>query len=239
MITFMDLLSQWTLELTPKCNLKCGMCSLWDSGRVDGQGLLVSLHDGTFFSQFSKKRLINIVGGEPFENPDLSVVLTELKEQGLKIRLWSNGITQPDQWMSIKNTVDGIMIYLPTVFPEDYQLSTGFATWGDFEDSLRFLKKHRLPFSFHTPVSQANLSDLPDFYDYAQSYGVPLCLHYSAREALHPEHEKYILRFLRVKGVSVYKKKTAMPPTVCPALPHGAFEDPYQILKNAFFDQFK
>jgi pyruvate-formate lyase-activating enzyme len=167
------------------------------------------------------------------------LILLGLRDQGLKICLWSNGVAQPDQWRSIKGLVDRIMIYLPTISPEDYQLSVGFATWDEFEESLRFLKKNRYPFCFHTPVKQDNIAELPDVYAFAQSYSAPLALHYRSKDCVHPEHEKYISRFYRVKGVSVYKKTKLLPDTICPALPYSAFEDPYQVLKNAFFDQFK
>jgi MoaA/NifB/PqqE/SkfB family radical SAM enzyme len=239
MITVLDLLSQWTLEVTPECNLKCGACSLWDSGKRVRKGLLESIQEGSFFAQFPNKKLVNVVGGDPFENLDLTLILSGLKAQGIKTRLWTNGIAQPEQWRSVKDLVDSIMVYLPTVAPEDYQLSTGFATWEEFEESIRFLKKNRYPFSFHTPVKQDNLADLPDLHAYAKEFAVPLMFHYRPKDCVHPEHEKYISRFFRVKGVSVYKKKTAVPGTVCPALPYGDVQHPYQVLKNAFFDQFK
>lgn len=234
-----DYLSQWTLELTSNCQLKCQDCALWERPGEDMAGLLTLLCEGAFFSKFPKKRLFNLVGGEPCEYPLLEAVISKMKEQGLGIRLWSNGNVMPEFWEKILPFVDEVMLYFPTLDSESYQLTTGFGVWEDFEATINSLVSWKGVWGLHTPVIASTVSELPDMYDFARSKGALFYLHYFKGETFYANQEAYVKRFYRVKGAHVYVKKQKPPSGVCPVFPYGAIQEPMQVLKNAFFDQFK
>lgn len=239
MFSLSELLSQWTLEITPICQLKCVDCQLWDSQRKERVGLLASLEDGSFFHQFPNKKLINIVGGEPFEHSQLVKVLRAINQQGIKIRLWTNGNVMREFWYSVLPYLDCVMFYLPTIDQEGYQTTTGFGDWNDFHDAVSLLFEHKKLFGFHVPVTATSVSELPDLFDFSRQYGALFYLHYFYNEPFYGQQKSYIDRFYRVKNAHVYVKKQRVPSFICPVFPYGAIESRVQILKNAFFDQFK
>lgn len=239
MLKLKDYVSQWTLELTSNCQLKCQGCPLWEQPGEDRVGLLKVLCEGAFFSKFPKKRLFNLVGGEPFEYPLLEAVISKMKIEGLRIRLWSNGNVMPEFWQKILPLVDEVMLYFPTLDPESYQLTTGFGLWEDFEATIECLMSWGGVWGLHTPVVASTVSELPEMYDFARSKGASFYLHYFKNETFYANQEAYVKRFYRVKGAYVYVKKQKPPRAVCPVFPYGAIQEKRQVLKNAFFDQFK
>ena len=90
MISFLDRLSQYTLVTNKQCHFECLGCDLWNQPASYGV-FRALIETGAFFTIYPKKRVYNIVGGDPLLHPDIFLLLAYLKSNGIKIRVWTNG----------------------------------------------------------------------------------------------------------------------------------------------------
>jgi len=139
----------------PGCNFRCPFCH--NSGLLD-HGTAGELTQEALLD-FLKKRKglldgVCITGGEPTVQPDLDVLLQQIKALGFSVKLDTNG-TNP---VMLEKLVDaGLVDYVAMDIknsPRRYAETIGLPRFSldKIEQSIRFLMNGRLPFEFRTTV---------------------------------------------------------------------------------------
>ena len=215
--SFWDYGSQSTLVVTRQCHLKCSGCPLWAKTDYHDQNPVTLMKEGRFFDHYPRKRLIHLVGGDPFCHEDLLYIITFLKAEGVKIQLWTHVMAPLDD-LVLCGKVDHTMLFLPYIDADQYREHVGVTTFSEFQTRVALLKGEQYSFSFHCPVTPENVSVLPDISEFAYQYGRHVLFHYYPKDPFLPDAIPFLLRFRRVNHVSVLarKKQNSM---ICPAFP--------------------
>lgn len=215
MVTFRDRLSQHTLIVEKNCQLQCLGCELWQrpSKSVSFKYLIQTQQ---FFSQYPKKRMYNIVGGEPLLNSEIYLLVAYLKSMGIKIRLWTNGRLPLDYYEKARMFVDIFVVYLPVYDSDLYIEKVGVGELSDLEETLTILNQENYPLVLSMPLEVDTIGFMPELYEFAYGLKVPLLFHYDPNY-FQKESWKYIHRFLSINGVSVVRSTLSV--GVCKSFP--------------------
>ncbi len=103
------------LEITRNCNLKCKMCEIWRQ-RIDPKNELTKEEIFTLIKDAKDLgvKLINIDGGEAFLRPDIFEIINEIKRNGMKVYINSNGTLCTDSFIKkiVNSGLDSITFSL-------------------------------------------------------------------------------------------------------------------------------
>lgn len=139
----------------PGCNFRCPFCH--NSGLLDPKTPSDISQESLLDFLKKRKGLLDgvcITGGEPTVQPDLEVLLQQIKALGYSIKLDTNG-THP---VMLKKLVDaGLVDYVAMDIkncPRRYAETIGLPRFSLYkiEQSIRFLMNGSLPFEFRTTV---------------------------------------------------------------------------------------
>lgn len=233
-ITFRDTLSQEIVQLTQQCDFFCSFCPLWQDEAPETLPIVKSLRSKQLFKQISfKKRLYNIVGGDPFKEKKLRDLLIYLKKYNKKVRLWTHAAVDINRWDSILPYINEVMLYVPVSEPQEYEDITGKNVIGMVETIIPYLKSYGVSVRVQTPVNKIYLDRLPDIYTWVHSLKVPWLLHYQKNDVRSSEVVNMIRHFRKERNVEVFENRFLIN-RQCHALSHAYMTDVYQQIRSAF-----
>eukprot|EP01047_Picozoa_sp_COSAG01_P002598 COSAG01_NODE_69_length_28801_cov_10.460038_24_plen_236_part_00 len=225
-ISLRDNLSQSALILSEACYLACRGCDIWQK------------------NSFSRRRMgdlsarcVNVLGGDPFLDHDLFMVLKQLKFKQKKIRLWTHLLCDQDAIMQAVPYVDEWMVYLPVTQANFYRKITGYNVYTKLLKQLDLLVQYQAKLTLNMPVYADTLTFVPDVHNLARTLGSGLLLHYSVEDFEDQESLFYLKRYNRVKNVFVFQVKQR-DQSMCLTVPTQIFSDRMPWLYHAFCQRF-
>ncbi len=202
MFRFWEKYSVSNVRVTSGCQLSCGFCDLWKK-EPEISELSRLITTGTYYDVYPRTRWVNLYGGDPFMYDDLRFILSFYQSEGVKVRLWTNGVVSLNAVAEVADVVAEVQVYIPSVCEEDYGLVTGHGSIQEVRDAIRMFKSEKVAIGIHCPVSDSNIGDLPDIHDFAYDLEVPLVFHRGKVSLLNKEQKRLLSRYRRVKGVGV------------------------------------
>ena len=161
------------IEITNSCNLNCRSCY-----NRSGTGHLRQELSCSDFSRIADRligefgcRRISLSGGEPTLNSEFDEILDKSLSLDAKTAVVTNGTTSCEKLIGSYNSSDmTIQISLDGSCEEINSITRGK---GNFAKTVRFIEKldkKRTPL-LKMVVSKINLTDVPDFFEFALSLG--------------------------------------------------------------------
>ncbi len=196
------------IRLTTDCHLRCQKCPLVDR--------YISTETGAIKSD---KKIVNLIGGDPFKHDNLIEIISKLHKDKKKIRLWTHGVLTVKELFPLIGKVDTFFLFCPFPDNDRYLTHTGVDGYLTFLDMLAYLSGKDQKVVINVPVTKDNVATLPDIYEIATKYHAKLLIHYQKSLELHPERKRYIHRFFRVKNVWVIPN-TTLDNHQCQAVPY-------------------
>lgn len=237
--SFWDEWSQYTLRVTSECPLRCRDCMLWRPGgkpdKKEGDKIVDLIRKGRFFTVFPKRRIYNIVGGEPLEEGRLFEIVSFLTRNEVRVRLWTNGFYTSEYLRPSLPYIHDYFVFLPAPHRDMYRELTGTDGWDRMEGTLDFLIEERRQPVLHIPVHTDTVQFLPDAYEFAWQKKVPLWVHYEKNGEFESESKAYIRWMRNVPFIAVLPKRHRVFLQYCRALPYPAYQDPLQSFQIRFF----
>ncbi len=225
-----DSLFQTSLMMTPRCFLKCDFCTLWQTSEPSEDKAINLTH---FLHKNRSKKIVNILGGDPFFSAQLPHVLTTLKKNHKKIHIWVTGQATLDAYAFLTSYVSRVFLHLPSFDPDTYRQISGLDGHAAMLEAVAFFGQHRVPVSFFHRVTSATLDLLPDFHAFAFDHGCELVLFCDPQTLESPSQGDYVKRYYAVPGVSVYYGRADL--NACAALYPSLLTSFFQNLKNEYY----
>lgn len=225
MIPLSATFSTATFFTTGRCPLECDFCHLWQNlNKIDHkihdteEQINQAIQQHTLSARLGTASVINIIGGDPLENPDILVIIQQLKTYRRYIRFWTTGIYPAEMLGALKPWLDEIMIYFPELDAEAYRQTTGYDHFDDLLHNLQYMNEIHLPVILNHPVRPGTLPVLPDFYEFSYRNQLPLLLHYEPGQFTIPQSVDYIRRWNAYPNILVLQ--SGLPhPEQCAAFP--------------------
>lgn len=176
------------LSVTGACNQNCIYCGPFVDGKhTRGYGLISLAQIRQFASKLKdvineKKLHIQITGGEPTLRKDLVEIFRILNQHVKDIGMTTNGSKMTVKLAEdlVKNGLSDIHIHLPSLNKEVYEKTTRAIFNKDrlqnTLDSALFIKAMGGRVEFNTPVTNINVSTLPDLFDFCYKNKISLKL---------------------------------------------------------------
>ncbi|MCK4644153.1 radical SAM protein [bacterium] len=160
---YFDLPFELYLDLTAACNLNCSFCMRnWKPylRHKDRRDLIPYLK-----SELLKNRIPGIIltGGEPLLHPEFLPFVKFLKQNGMKVKITSNGTLLNKNMISqLKDLdVDEIQVSLHTFDKRrSLQLYGKRGVVGKVWEALELLSEYEVPFSTKTTITSVNAGDI-------------------------------------------------------------------------------
>ena len=239
LISLLEECSQETFFLTSQCNLECLGCALFKNKDNKKSHLTSLIQTGQFFNVYKKKRLYNLVGGNPLLHDELLLLVHFLKSEQIKIRLWTNFHVSIDFFLGLKDYVDEFCLSLPSVHHETYNEIIGTDGFSEIINFIKMLSSENISFTLHHRVTSETISWLPFIYDFVHQHQCKMWLHYSKKMSKDEQnHVNYYQRFsmFRVTCIKDYSLE------VCQYVPAYFSFNILSLLQKYFFQkvmQFK
>ncbi|MFC1771219.1 radical SAM protein [Candidatus Margulisiibacteriota bacterium] len=228
--------TKFNLELDFGCDFRCSFCSAWKTIQNENsknKKIVELIKDNTFFNEFPKKQKVHILGGDPFQNKDLLYILEFFKKNKIKINIWIPSIENIDTLSSIVKYIDRFFLFLPIPDPTLYRILTGSDSWERFMSAVQLLKSEKKKVVFSYPVLPDTIQYLPEAYELAWQYKMPLIIHYFPHQ-FSAESIRYLKRYKLVRNVLVFKNTKKTPLNQCPAFPYKSINSYYQLAANLY-----
>jgi len=225
-LTWHDVISSTTLVITSHCGLRCLGCKWWDPNtpHLSTTTLTEWVVSGRFFEHYPKTHAYNIVGGDPLCYEHLPGLLTQLKSEGIMIRLWGPMVATADTLATLRPWVDEWVVYTPYPERTAYREHTGddgmpdrYAWLAEQPPEMRLTV-----WAWCMPLS---VSWLPDLHEKARELGARLLVTYDPRADWQAEEKDYIHRYDRLHGCLVIPVRRTHR-WACPAVPMQALQSP-------------
>ncbi len=165
--------------ITHRCNLTCKMCGIWRYGNEKEELSLAQIQEVA-----RKMRRLGVVqvaigGGEPFATQHIEEACKAFVDQGLMLRLLTNGIgvglDRLDKAMDVG--VQNFSISLDSLYPARFDyICEHEGAWNEAVRSIAHIgqrlagKSGALP-TINCVVSNLNLEELPDMVRFARDMG--------------------------------------------------------------------
>lgn len=176
------------LSVTGACNQNCIYCGPFVDGKhARGYGYISLDQVRQFVTQLAdiineKKLHIQITGGEPTLRKDLAEIFGILNQHVKDIGITTNGtrMTVKSTEELLENGLSDVHIHLPSLNKEVYEKTTRaiFDKNGlrNTLDSALFIKTTGRRVEFNTPVTDINVSTLPELLDFCYENKINLKL---------------------------------------------------------------
>jgi len=166
------------LNLTRRCNLRCGHCYLDAGVRLNGEnaeltseevcGLLDDIAD------LSDETMVVFTGGEPMLRKDLNGLISHATELGLMAVVGTNGtLLDDDRALELKNAgAQGVGLSIDSLDPayhDDFRALPG--SWEKTMAAVDACRRHDLRFQIHFSVTDGNADELDDMIAFAKASG--------------------------------------------------------------------
>ncbi len=161
------------LELTYKCNLLCSFCynAPKDRRELDGNGWLDAIRKLQAAGTFT----VTLTGGEPFVHRDFWRIAEGVRELGLVLKVYTNGVLLADPGKAARYAELAPFdteISLHGARAETHDRLTGIR--GSFDHllaALGQLSAHAVKVTLKTPITRLNQRELPEIDRLADRFG--------------------------------------------------------------------
>jgi MoaA/NifB/PqqE/SkfB family radical SAM enzyme len=231
MFNYFDLFSQFYLEICKDCNLHCTTCTTSKSS--DLQRLTYLIKNDLFFNYYPKKKIYNIIGGDPFMHPDIAYIVTFLQANNIKVFCWTNGLFKIENIQKVINQVNLFFIYLPTLEENEYTLLTGKNQLPQLLENISYLQEQTKKIIINFPITPQNIAFIPDIYNFAYYKNIHCLFHSNPKTLFTKNAKELITRFYNIKNVFVFKSQT-LTKYSCQNIAN--ITSSYQIIKNSYYE---
>lgn len=217
------------LNMSVTCEWMCLGCPL--TGKRDNSDFLRT-SVGQMLSE-DKIKWVHVYGGNPLLESDSLLYLNRLKyDKKVKIGVWGHLGENIDDYYDFQDLVSQWYVYMPTAPQVEFEAFVQGCHYDAYENRIRDLKEAGFCMKLVHYVTPFSISSLPDVYEIAFRYSLPLIL-ICSRSTFSSEEITYIKRYYHVKNVEVYM--TSVDPVGCLGSPYKVFTA-FQIIKNMIFE---
>ncbi len=175
-------MQELSLNISHECEMQCLGCELSAQNSLSAKYLDNLISSGQFFNKFSKKKIINLYGGNPILNSSFSKLVTFLHKESVFIRVWSHLNISIDYLLKIKPYVNQWCFYFPYFDSIKYQEYVGRHKFGDFDSMVKEIVSEKINPVLYMEVKQDMLSELPSIIDYVLQRNVELWLFFYKKQ---------------------------------------------------------
>jgi len=170
------------LQVTEACNCKCKMCDIWkipkpQSGKTETLVQIVKTLSEAKFNW------VTLWGGEPYMHPDIIKIMEEVKMQGMKLQLITNGTLLRNDPKGAKldataELADNVVYSIDAPTAEIHDLIRGVR--GTFSRAVASIKalsekvasQGKGPgIEIDTTILKDNIQHLPQMIDFSKQFG--------------------------------------------------------------------
>ena len=166
------------LNLTKRCNLRCGHCYLDATTRVSGAAdELTTQEVCTLLDQMAivnKHAIVVITGGEPLTRPDILDIARYAVKGGFMVVFGTNGMLIDDALAKelVEIGVMGMGISVDSVDPAKHDAFRGLpGAWARTMAGIEACKRTGLQFQVHFSVSPMNYREVPEMVAFTHKLG--------------------------------------------------------------------
>lgn len=170
-----------SLELLPLCNMNCKMCYVRKSREeMEKEGRMLSCDEWLAIAEQAKELgTLNLLltGGEPLLYPEFKRLYTSLRKMGFIIMINTNGTLIDEAWADFfaKNPCRRFNITLYGKDNDTYgELCRNPKGFSRVMQAAKLFKERHIPFRFTCSITSDNVDDLPELFDIAKRFEVPL-----------------------------------------------------------------
>ena len=132
------------------CNLTCTNCYIESSPTNDRLAYLTRADAQAFLDEINRDhlptRLIGLTGGEPFMNPDIIGILSDLLGAGLEALVLTNAMTpmrhHRDALLALRSDRLHLRVSVDHFTPERHEAERGSRSWQPMIDGLKWLSSY-------------------------------------------------------------------------------------------------
>ncbi len=169
-----------TFELTPLCNLRCGMCYVRlnpaDAEREGG------LRSAAYWLEVGRQArdmglfFVTLTGGEPLLHPEFQEIYTGLRRLGLLVSVYTNACLIDEDIAAFfrEDPPHSIKISIYGASDETYARLCGVPDgFSRATRGMECLREAGVPFYCTTTVVRENRADIPVLYTWTRARGIP------------------------------------------------------------------
>lgn len=158
------------IEITPRCNLRCGYCSYFNNPG-EGYSELPASEWLRFFEELEACRVLNVClsGGEPFIREDLGALLSGIVQHRMRFTVLSNGSLITDdmaEFIASTGRCDQVQISMDGSCAAIHDTFRGAGAFDGAVRGVRTLQRHGVPVSVRLTIHQRNVNDLEAAADF-------------------------------------------------------------------------
>lgn len=162
------------IKITDKCNMKCEFC--FSENNIKGDLTITRFTEMANNLFKYKPSKIYLTGGEPFLNTDIIEIVKLIKSHNIRLAIHTNA-TLIDNEIALKlssylNENDYIQISLDGHTKDLYKLTRCNDKFEYVIRGIEFLKKYNIKLKVNTVVSNKNITNLVDIYEFACELGI-------------------------------------------------------------------
>ena len=170
--------------ITHRCNLTCKMCGIWRYGNKKEELSLSEIQQIAARMYRLGVVQVSIGGGEPFAFEQLEEAAKCFVDQGLNLRVLTNGVGVPKERLdrAIDYGVKNFSISLDSLYPARFDYICEYdGSWNEAVSSMTHISNRLAGVSGALPtincvVSNLNLEELPDMVRFAKEIGFAISL---------------------------------------------------------------
>jgi len=154
------------VEITSRCNLRCGYCYFFDNPGVD----YTDLPTGQWLEFFREcgdagVMRVRIAGGEPFFRKDLRQLIDGIVSNRMRFSILTNGACISDEiaaYLASTGRCDGVQVSLDGGRAEVHDRVRGRGSFDKAVTGIRTLQRHRVPVHIRCTLHRHNIDHLPE-----------------------------------------------------------------------------
>jgi len=164
--------------ITLQCNDTCEFCQIWDDKNLQniGEAALEKHLENLKSAKASGVVMLEVTGGEPLLYENLPVFLSQAREEGFNISLYTNGILYLEKARLIDGLIDRIFFSLDYPIRDEHDRSRGTECFNAVLRSINYAKElGKKPAILYT-VTRDSIRFLPEMIDIAEKIKVEVYL---------------------------------------------------------------
>ena len=170
-----------TLELTPLCNMNCGMCYIRLSREeMERQGRMRTAQEWIQLAKQMEQAgvlYLLLTGGEPLLFPDFQALYLRLKEMGMILTVNTNGTLINEEWAKFFGAHKPRRVNITLYGADDGAYETLCHYPGGFSktvEAIGLLKEHGVAVKINGSVTRENRDDMEAIYRLGRELDAPV-----------------------------------------------------------------
>jgi len=152
------------LEITSKCNLRCGYCSHFTSAGDVGQDLPKE-EWLTFFEELNRCAVMSVTlsGGEPFCREDLKELIEGIIKNRMRFSILSNGTLISEEraaFLASTRRCDSVQVSIDGSIPITHDAFRGKGNFFRALNGIKSLQRCQVPVTVRVTLHRLNVRDL-------------------------------------------------------------------------------